>query len=140
MESLPTSPIAQSVDWGNEIGLLDSLSSLWDEICRSYLSDPMYGTAWFTHHNPRDYLKDNGLIFKIPGDKHLLCIPEGKFDRKTLLEYDHTLLAHLGVNKTYLYLRSFINWPKMQDDIRAYCKQCQTCATRKSGMQKPWGC
>jgi len=115
-ESLPPSPPPQSVDWGNEIGLLDSPSGLWDEIRKSYSSDPMYGTAWFTHHNPRDYLKDDGLIFKISGDKHLLCIPEGKFDGKTLreffLEYGHTLLAHLGANKTYLYLRSIVHWPK----------------------------
>ena len=50
----------------------------------------------------------------------------------------HSLLAHLGVNKTLNYLRDHVWWKSMMSDTKVYCETCITCKRSKPGNQKPY--
>ena len=73
----------------------------------------------------------------------LLCIPDGNIEnfsiRETVISHTHSLLAHLGNQKTYHYLRDNTWWPGMYHDIVEYCKSCHTCMTSKLNNQKLMG-
>ena len=56
-----------------------------------------------------------------------------------LISQAHSILAHLGANKTIFYMRDNVWWKTMVQDIIEYCKSCQTCATSKSSTEKPRG-
>ena len=51
----------------------------------------------------------------------------------------HSLLAHLGANKTLDYLRDHVWWKDMVANMKTYCKTCHTCKTSKPSNQKPYG-
>ena len=72
-----------------------------------------------------------------------LCIPNIKIDsqnaREIVISHAHSILAHLGPRKTMAYLRDNVWWPKMNDDVKAYCNSCSVCAANKSPNHKPYG-
>ena len=86
---------------------------------------------------------ENGLLFMNENNAQLLCITDGKIEnvsiRETVISHAHSLLAHLGGQKTYHYLRDNTWWPGMYQDIVNYCKSCHTCITSKLNNQKPMG-
>jgi len=51
----------------------------------------------------------------------------------------HSLLAHLGANKTLAYLRDHIWWKNIVSDVETYCQTCMTCKRSKPSNQKPYG-
>jgi len=134
-----------SIDWGEELGILDAPEGFWDAIRTSYGTDSMFGTFPFTHHDVsrRGYFRDDGLLFKKSEEQAMLCVPEGEYNginfREFFIKYGHSLLAHLGTQKTYTYLKSIVYWNTLLTDIRAYCEQCQICATGKTRTHKAWG-
>jgi len=112
-------------------------------IRQPYKWDPVYSTLWIQHHTPRGYIQNDGLTFKQIDDRNLLCLPEGSHNGSSIrgffIRYAHTLLAHLGSSKILLYIRRLVWWLTLVGDIRAYCEQCQICATGKSRTHNAWG-
>lgn len=39
--------------------------------------------------------------------------------------------GHLGVDKTYGFVKDRFNWPKMTVDVGKYCQSCTWCVQRK---------
>jgi transposase InsO family protein len=97
---------------------------------------------------PRDFrnfeVTDDGLIYlKLNEGLKVLCIPKIKVGtrsvREIVISEAHTLLAHLGANKTLIYLRDQVWWKEMTTDVRAFCESCIVCKRTKPSNQKPYG-
>lgn len=54
--------------------------------------------------------------------------------RKEILQrfHDAPAAAHLGIAKTIQKIKAHFYWPKMQDDIQHYVRNCATCKASKS--------
>jgi len=57
--------------------------------------------------------------------------------REILIEQGHSILAHLGDEKTATYMSDQVWWKSMISDIADYCRSCQTCAVSKPQNGKP---
>jgi transposase InsO family protein len=73
---------------------------------------------------------DQDFIWKIivPADK-----------RKPILEKSHDECGHLGVFKTTNRIKQRYYWPRMQNDVEAYIRNCEPCKSSKDirTVQKP---
>lgn len=81
----------------------------------------------------QNFVVQNGLYFLKQESGELLCIPSGLVNKKSVREaiisHAHSLLAHLGGQKTFYYLRDHVWWPQMFKDVIDFCSTCHTCAT-----------
>lgn len=64
---------------------------------------------------------------------------QGRSAREIVISEAHSMLAHLGANKTLDYLRDHVWWKDMVSDVRAFCDTCHTCKISKPNNQKPYG-
>lgn len=73
----------------------------------------------------------------------LLCIPDCKMDgcsaQEVVISHSHSILAHLGLRQTLVYLRDHVWWKKMTHNVQAYIDSCATCKHSKPSNQKPYG-
>jgi hypothetical protein len=74
----------------------------------------------------------------------LLCIPEkiqvnGRSLREIIISEGHSLLAHLRYTKTLSYLRDYVWWKTINQDVKKFCESCATCKRSKPNNQKPYG-
>ena len=74
----------------------------------------------------------------------MLCIPSKilineRSVRELVISEAHSMLAHLGANKTLDYLRDHVWWKDMVSEVKAFCETCHTCKTSKPSNQKPYG-
>lgn len=73
----------------------------------------------------------------------VLCVPNGKLGERSLRELAissaHTVVGHLGAEKTSAYIRHYYWWPGIGSDVEKFCTSCSTCQTTKSSPQKPAG-
>lgn len=70
------------------------------------------------------------------GESKVLCIRlsvriSDEIAREIVIEYAHSILAHLGARKMLSYLREQVWWKEMVSDIAKYCDTCHTCKTSK---------
>ncbi len=49
------------------------------------------------------------------------------------------MLAHLGSQKTIDFLRDYVWWKTIVNDVQKYCASCMTCKRSKPANQKPYG-
>ena len=81
----------------------------------------------------RNFEVDNELIYLKENDNRVLCIPkvlvQGRSAREIIISEAHSMLAHLGANKTLDYLRDHIWWKDMVAEVKAFCETCHTCKT-----------
>jgi transposase InsO family protein len=104
--------------------------------------------SFFSHilEKPRDHknfeVKD-GLIFLNGEGQMVLCIPSctinGRNVREIIISHAHSILAHLGSQKTIAYLRDQVWWKEMNRDITRYCETCSVCKRSKPDNQRPYG-
>jgi len=95
---------------------------------------------------PREFknfeVKD-GLIFLRKDGGAVLCIPSctinGRNVREVIISHAHSILAHLGSQKTISYLRDQVWWGEMNRDITKFCDTCGTCKRSKPDNQRPYG-
>jgi RNase H-like domain found in reverse transcriptase/Integrase zinc binding domain len=96
---------------------------------------------------PREFqnfeVTKGGLVYLKDQGRKLVCIPkivvDGRNIREIIIAEAHSLLAHLGMNKTLSYLRDQVWWKDMVHDTRIYCESCRTCKRSKPSNQKPYG-
>jgi RNase H-like domain found in reverse transcriptase/Reverse transcriptase (RNA-dependent DNA polymerase)/Integrase zinc binding domain len=136
--SIPDTSLIEAVSGGRDsIDLLEAIKN-------KYIDDPFFKNV---AEHPREFknfeVTKGGLVYlKIQGRK-LVCIPKvtgnGRNVREIVISEAHSLLAHLGTNKTLDYLRDHVWWKEMVNDTRIYCETCQTCKQSKPANQKPYG-
>ena len=82
------------------------------------------------------------LVYLKESDKRILCIPkviiQGRSTWEIVISEAHSLLAHLGTNKTLDYLCNHIWWKDMVANTKAFCETCHTCKISKLSNQKPY--
>lgn len=63
---------------------------------------------------------------------------QGRSARKIVISEVHSILAHLGPNKTLDYLHGYVWWKDMVSDVKVFCEMCRTCKMSKPSNQKPY--
>ena len=116
---------------------------LWSELKGRYQEDPFFRTILQKPKEFRNFESQDGLVYLKENDKRVLCIPkimiQDRSAREIIIAEAHSMLAHLGANKTIGYLREHTWWKDMISDVKAYCETCHTCKTSKPNNQKPYG-
>ena len=91
----------------------------------------------------KQFYRHDGLIFLSNSDRRILCVPDVSIGthkvRELIISQAHSILAHLGSQKTLYYLKDNVWWPGLTADVKAYCESCRTCATSKSNTTAPYG-
>ena len=104
--------------------------------------------AFFRHvlKKPQDFKNFNvedGLVSLLKDGKQVLCVPDcaigGRRVREIIITHAHSILAHLGTQKTMSYLRDHVWWKTMNQDVVKFCETCGTCKRTKSDNQRPYG-
>ena len=57
--------------------------------------------------------------------------------REVLISNAHTLIAHLGFEKTLSYLKDNVWWPDIVKDTMDFCRSCTTCERAKASNSRP---
>lgn len=133
----------------HETSLLTVLSQAEDgldfenSIRNKYNDDVFFKRMISSPNEFKNFSVEDGLIYLKENTNKVLCIPrtiiQGRNAREIVITEAHSLLAHLGPNKTLSYLRSHVWWKEMAADVTAYCNTCITCKRSKPTNQKPYG-
>ena len=116
---------------------------LLDEVRGQYHLDPFFAKIIDKPEEFRNFVVEDGIMRLRLSDRMPICIPDLKINgrrlQETIISEGHSLLAHLGANKTLTYLRDYVWWKTMVKDVYAFCETCVTCQTSKPPNQKPFG-
>lgn len=82
---------------------------------------------WKNRFNFR--IRGDQLFFLSTDNKYLYVVPENK--RHELIIHTHRSLGHLGVDKTFSFLKDRFFWPDMRIDIKMCLRRCKNCAENK---------
>ena len=108
-----------------------------------YGEDPMFKPILDNPSNFSNFEIREGLVFFRSEGMTRLAIPNVMVNdrsiREVVIRQAHSILAHLGGEKTMTYLREQVWWKSMVQDVKDYCKSCSICATSKSPTEKPLG-
>jgi hypothetical protein len=114
-----------------------------EELRNKYSQDSFFKNITEKPQQFRNFLATNGLIYLWSQGRKLLCIPKviikGNSAREIVISEVHSLLAHLGTNKTLAYLRDQVWWKDIASDTLAFCTTCVTCKRSKPSNKKPFG-
>jgi len=114
-----------------------------NELKGKYTDDPLFKVIIDNPQEHRNFLVEKDLVYLKNQERKLLCVPNvlihGRNAREIVLSEAHSLLAHLGANKTLNYLRDHLWWKTMVSDTKAFCESCTTCKQSKPSNQKPYG-
>ena len=116
---------------------------IWSELQGKYTEDLFFRAILDKPKDFRNFEHKGNLIYLKENDKHVLCIPKvlvkGRNAQEILISEAHSMLAHLGVNKTLDYMCDHVWWKDMVSNVKAYCETCHICKTSKPNNQKPYG-
>ncbi|KAG9222581.1 hypothetical protein CCMSSC00406_0000541 [Pleurotus cornucopiae] len=114
-----------------------------NEIRNNYMNDTFMASIVNTPRQYKNFTLENGLLYLVEGGRRLLCIPDaiigGRTAKEIVIDEGHSLLAHLGPEKTLTYLREFVWWRHLSRDVYRFCESCRTCARSKPSNHRPYG-
>lgn len=118
-----------ATELNSETSLVNVLESdtgvnLLNEIKGHYQDDLIFKSVLDIPKEFRNFeVKDNLIYLKL-NRKSLLCIPKviinGRNIYEIIISEAHSILAHLGANKTLNYLRDHVWWKDMVSDTKSY--------------------
>ena len=73
-----------------------------------------------------------------PYPRYALSV-NGRSIQEIVILHAHSILAHLGSQKTIAHLRDQVWWKDMNRDISKYCETCNVCKWSKLDNQRPYG-
>ena len=101
------------------------------QLAGKYNGDSVFRCVLENPKHFKNFEVSKGLIFLRQNGFKLLCIPNIKIDDHNVCELviseAHSLLAHLGAQKTTAYLQDHVWWKDMVNDVKSYCNSCITC-------------
>nr|VWO95354.1 Uncharacterized protein [Ganoderma boninense] len=116
-EGVPSVLQADNADGAEHSPILDSVVSSASELGMElpgclrgrYVEDPYFRKIVAKSGEFPHFQYIDGLLFKLEGNTHLLCVPDIRIGsrklREVLLRHAHSVLAHLGSRKTLDYIR-----------------------------------
>ena len=108
-----------------------------------YADDVFFGPIVQQPGRYAQFDRRDGLFFLGDSNHQILCIPDitigSRKLREIIISQAHSILAHLGSQKTIHYLKDNVWWPGLTSDIKAFCDSCHVCATMKSTTTQPYG-
>jgi hypothetical protein len=135
-ESDPEPAAVIPVTYPNETELLKQLQG-------QYEKDTLLSKVLESPKEFRNFEVKDGLIRLKLKDRTVLCLPDVNIDGRRLIEniidQAHSILAHLGADKTLSYLCEHVWWKSMARDVQAFCASCRTCQRSKLSNQRPYG-
>ena len=51
---------------------------------------------------------------------------------RIVIDHAHTVIGHMGAQKTDEYVRNWFWWPTLATDERKFCQSCGVCQVTKS--------
>ena len=112
-------------------------------ICNRYGEDPFFKSILDNLGDFTNFKTREGLTFFVSEGVEVVAILDIKVNgqgvRELLIRQGHSVLAHLGAEKTATYLRDEVWWKTMVNDIEVFCRSCSVCATSKPQNGKPQG-
>ena len=103
------------------------------ELRGKYAEDQFFQVILDRPKEFRNFEIDNELVYLKENDTRVLCVPkvlvQGRSAREIIISEAHSMLAHLGANKTLDYLRDHVWWKDMVAEVKAFCETCHTCKT-----------
>ena len=113
------------------------------ELKGNFTNDPLFKIILDKPQEYKNFQVNNGLVYLKAQECKLLCIPNilihGRNVCEIVLSEAHSLLTHLGANKTLDYIRDHLWWKTMVLDTKSFCESCATCKRSKPTNQKPYG-
>lgn len=108
-----------------------------------YVEDVFFKTVLARPKDFKNFSEESGLLYLRDGGRKVLCIPQcligGRSAREIIISHAHSILAHLGAQKTIAYLREQVWWKRLVPDVVAFVDSCSTCRRSKPSNQKPYG-
>ncbi len=106
-----------------------------DPICMKIIVNPSHHKRFRIH---------NGIVEHLTSqDRWVTVVPNillGRHRlRQVVIDQAHTLVGHMGNDKTNRYIRRWFWWPSMSREIERYCASCGICQASKDSNQKPQG-
>ena len=121
----------------------DAGIDLLKELKGHYQNDTLFKSILDKPKEFRNFEVKDNLVYLKENGKNLLCIPKmiinGRSVHEIIISEAHSILAHLGPNKTVNYLRDHVWWKDLASDTKSYCDTCVTCKRSKPNNQKPYG-
>jgi hypothetical protein len=116
-EPNPDASLVNMLESDNGIDLLRELKG-------KYQDDPTFKSIIEKPKEFRNFEVKNDLIYLKQDEKSLLCVPKiiinGRNVHEIIISEAHSILAHLGANKTLNYLWDHIWWKDMVSDTKSY--------------------
>ena len=86
--------------------------------------------------NTQYYVRSlDGLLFHVENvngrEVHQLVLPKIRRQEVLKLAHDSEWAGHLAYKKTKQRINRVFFWPKMKEDIKEYCKTCNSCQTKR---------
>ena len=84
----------------------------------------------------------DGILYRVwedsSGKREVLQVVVPTVLRKQIfgILHDSKTGGHFGINKTIGKIRMKFYWPKLRDDVKVWCAQCDVCAARKGPSRK----
>ena len=108
-----------------------------------YASDNFFTQIAMQPDRFKQFECHDSLIFLSNSDCSILCMPDIMVSdckiQELIISQAHSILAHLGPQKTLHYLKDNIWWPGLTANVKAFCESCHTCAVSKSKTTAPYG-
>jgi hypothetical protein len=122
----------------------ESSSELMAQLGQYYKEDNTFNKIALAPVQYADFWFDDQKLYTTSRDhKTVLCIPDalwkGRRIPEIIIDNAHSVLGHIGPDKTLKYLRIWFWWPKMTRDTFAFCESCGKCQMIKTSNQRPAG-
>jgi hypothetical protein len=137
--------LIESLSTGPELRKhVEKAENFLDKVWTGYQKDPLFSKIILEKERHTSFRENNGLLYsRNRGGHKVLCIPRVVTKDYSLMamviEQAHTILGHLGAQKTVDYIRCWYWWPQITFEVKKYCDTCGVCKANKMSTQRPVG-
>src|SRR4051812_1422653 len=78
-------------------------------------------------NNENKYEIQEGMLYRIKGERKLRVIRKHEFEGIMFMNHDHPIAGHFGIKVTHERIKERYYWKGMEKDIKIYVKSCNKC-------------
>ncbi|VDB95766.1 unnamed protein product [Peniophora sp. CBMAI 1063] len=120
---------------------IEGAESFLNDVKDGYTEDTLFQKIVDEPERHKAFSKTDGFLYtrNRAGDD-VLCIPRavknGRRMTEVILTTAHTILGHMGAQRTGEYIRRFYWWPTLGRDVDLFCDTCEICQVTKGRTTK----